>query len=62
MVAVDVACARAQSPLSWTAMRLGCNLSSLKEQATHSKLERKSIAKKVSRKHYNEKSAETGTV
>lgn len=37
-------------------------VSSLKEGATYSKLERKSIAKQMSRKDYDEESAESGTV
>lgn len=36
--------------------------SSLEEGATHSRLERKSISKQMSRKDYNEESAESGTV
>lgn len=61
---------------SWTFCSCGCGLhqgtepllpgllafSSLEEGAIHSKLERKSISEQMSKKDYNEESAESGTV
>lgn len=38
------------------------SFSSLKEGATHSKLERKSVTKQMSRKDYSAESAESGAV
>lgn len=54
LVAGTVACTSAVLPLLQTAVDLHCNPGSLKEGAAHCNLEKKSIAKQMSRKDCNE--------